>query len=130
MPLTGHRILLVEDELLIALDVKRTLQAAHGEVVGRASNVAKAMKLADTPSLSSAVLDFRLQFRNSFAVAAKLHAAGVPFIFYTANSISELSAAWPGVPTETGKCAPGADLTFAGQRNPPRLVANFGPVGM
>jgi DNA-binding NarL/FixJ family response regulator len=98
MPLTGHHILLVEDELLIALEVKRTLQAAHGEIVGHASNVAKAMKLADTPNLSSAVLDFRLQFGNSFPVAAKLHAAGVPFIFYTANNISELSAAWPGVP--------------------------------
>jgi DNA-binding NarL/FixJ family response regulator len=98
MPLTGHRILLVEDELLIALEVKSALQAAHGEVVGHASNVAKAMKLADTPNLSSAVLDFCLQFGNSLPVAAKLHAAGVPFVFYTANNIAELSAAWPGVP--------------------------------
>jgi DNA-binding NarL/FixJ family response regulator len=97
MPLTGHRILLVEDEFLIALEIERTLQAAHGEVVGRASNVARAMELADTPNLSSAILDFRLQFGNSIPVAAKLHAAGVPFIFYTAGDIPELPAAWPGV---------------------------------
>jgi DNA-binding NarL/FixJ family response regulator len=98
LPLTGHRILLVEDEFLIALEVERTLQAAHAEVVGPASNVARAMKLADTSNLSSAVLDFRLQFGNSFPVAAKLHAAGVPFIFYTANELPELPAAWPSVP--------------------------------
>jgi DNA-binding response OmpR family regulator len=98
MPLTGHRILLVEDEFLIALEVERTLQAAHGEVVGRAANVARAMKLADTPNLSAAILDFRLQFGNSFPVASKLRADGVPFIFYTATTIPELPAAWPGVP--------------------------------
>jgi hypothetical protein len=82
----------------LAPHIERTIQAAQGEVVGPASNVAKAMKLADTPNLSSAVLDFRLRFENSFPVAAKLHAAGAPFIFYTANDASELSAAWPGVP--------------------------------
>src|SRR5215470_9598197 len=98
MPLMGHRILLVEDEFLIALEVERTLQAAHGEVVGRAANVARAMKLADTPNLSAAILDFRLQFGNSFPVASKLRADGVPFIFYTATTIPELPAAWPGVP--------------------------------
>jgi hypothetical protein len=64
------------------------------------------MKLADAPNLSSAVLDFHLQSGNSFPVAVKLHAAGVPFIFYTANNIPELPAAWPGIPVVMKPASP------------------------
>ena len=106
MPLTGHRILLVEDEVLIAFEIRRGLQAAHGEVVGPAATVAKAIKLADTHNLSLAVLDFRLRFENSLPVAAKLHAAGVPFIFYTANDHAVLPAAWPCVPVISKPASP------------------------
>lgn len=96
MPLSGHRILLVEDEAIIALDLKVMIREANGEVAAYAPNLAKALKLTDTPGLSSAVLDFRLGSENSLAVARKLRVAGVPFIFCTGNmpNISD----WPDVP--------------------------------
>jgi hypothetical protein len=56
------------------------------------------MKLAENPNLSLAVLDFRLRFENSLPVAAKLHSAGVPFIFHSSQDLSILSTAWPHVP--------------------------------
>src|SRR3974377_1168042 len=60
MPLTGHRVLLVEDEAIIAFDIIGTIREAHGEVVAHAASLAAGLRLADTPNLSSAILDFRL----------------------------------------------------------------------
>ena len=97
MPLGGHRILLVEDEAIIALDLKAIIHKANGEVVAYAACLTKALKLANTPRLSLAVLDFRLGSENSLPVARKLRAAGVPFIFCTGN-VPVMSENWPDVP--------------------------------
>ena len=97
MPLRGHRILLVEDEAIIALDVKAMIRKANGEVIAYAANLAKALELVNTPGLSLAILDFRLGSKNSLPVARKLHAVGVPFVFYTGNAPS-IPEIFPGVP--------------------------------
>lgn len=86
MPLSGQRILLVEDEAIIAFDMESIICEANGEVVAHAGSLPKALKLANTPDLSLALLDFRLGSENSLPVAKKLHAAGVPFVFYTGNA--------------------------------------------
>jgi CheY-like chemotaxis protein len=98
MPLSGHRILLVEDDLLIALEVKSIVREAHGEIIAHAPNLPRALKLADTPNLSFAILDFWLGSKDSLPVAAKLRADGVPFIFHTASNVPVLSEIWPRVP--------------------------------
>ena len=108
MPLTGQRILLVEDEIIVAIDIKSALHAAHGEVAGCAATVTKAMMLADTPNLSLAILDFQLRSGNSLPVAAKLHALGVPFIFHTASKLPVLTEVWPQVPIVWKPAAPGS----------------------
>jgi DNA-binding NarL/FixJ family response regulator len=98
MPLLGQRILLVEDENIIAFDVMNIIRGARGEVVAHARSLARALLLADTPNLSLAILDFYLGSNNSLPAAAKLHAAGVPFIFHTGSDVSAVSQAWPQVP--------------------------------
>ncbi len=98
MPLHGQRILVVEDEPLIAFDLKNILRNARGDVAAHAASLARAMVLADTPRLSLAILDFRLGSHTSLPVAAKLFAAGVPFLFHTGCGSRELAAAWPQVP--------------------------------
>ena len=112
MPLSGHRILLAEDEWIIAFDVERIIQEAGGEVAAHAPSLAKALELAGMPNLSLAILDFRLGKDNSLPVAAKLHGAGVPFIFHTGGGISELSVAWPLAPVIEKPAAP-KDLVAA-----------------
>ena len=107
MPLSGHRILLVEDELFMALDVKRIVHEAHGEVAAYAASLARALKLADTPNLSLAILDLRLGSNDSLPVAAKLRAAGVPFIFHTASTAPVLAELWPRVPVVLKPATPG-----------------------
>jgi DNA-binding NtrC family response regulator len=97
MPLTGHRILLVEDEVIIAFDIENIVRAANGKVAAHATSLAKALKLADTANLTLAILDFRLGREDSLPVAKKLYAARVPFIFYTGNAPA-VSGIWPLVP--------------------------------
>jgi DNA-binding NarL/FixJ family response regulator len=98
MPLTGQRILLVEDEIMIAFDLKTIICEAGGEVVAHAVSLAKAMQLVEARNLSLAILDFSLGSANSLPVAAKLHARGVPFIFHTGCNRPEAMKAWPRVP--------------------------------
>ncbi len=98
MPLAGQRIFVVEDEILIALDIEDLITASRGEVAGRAATLAEAVKLADTPGLSLAVLDLHLGLDNSLPVAAKLNEAGVPFLFHTGCDFSLISKAWPQAP--------------------------------
>jgi hypothetical protein len=45
MPLSGYRILIVENEALIALDLEQTLEQLHAVVVGSVNNVVAARKL-------------------------------------------------------------------------------------
>jgi len=108
MPLSGHRILVVEDEWIIAFDVESIIQEAGGEVAAHAPSLAKALELAGMPNLSLAILDFRLGADNSLPVAAKLHARRVPFIFHTGSPFSEVLAAWPQVPAIAKPAAPAA----------------------
>ncbi len=98
MPLGGHRILVVEDETIVAFDLNCIIRKARGKVAGCATSLAQAMRLADTAGLSLAILDFRLGPHTSLPVAAKLHAAGVPFIFHTACGTSDASRTWPHAP--------------------------------
>jgi CheY-like chemotaxis protein len=83
-PLDGEtRVLLVEDQLLIAMDVEQMLAAAGVTQVTTAGSAAEALRrLADwTPDV--AVLDVNLGVGTSVPVAEELSRRGVPFIFAT-----------------------------------------------
>ena len=56
-PLTGYRILVVEDEYLIAMQVKRWLQVAGCEVLGPVPSVDQALDLIETCCPDAAVLE-------------------------------------------------------------------------
>ena len=98
MALDGQRVFVVEDDIFIALDIEHMICTAQGEVAGRTTTLDEALKLAETPRLSLAILDFSLGADNSLPVAAKLDSYGVPFLFYTAYEAAEISEAWPSAP--------------------------------
>jgi DNA-binding NtrC family response regulator len=98
MPLRGQRILVVEDESAVAFDVGCIIRKARGTVSAYAVSLDQAIKLADEPEFSLAVLDFRLGRDTSLPVAEKLDAAGIPFVFHTGCGISELEKAYPQAP--------------------------------
>ena len=85
--LQGQRVLVVEDEALVALLVANGLSDAGAEVVGPAFSVNKALGLiecaASNGGLNAAVLDINLGGAAVSPVADRLAALGVPFVFTT-----------------------------------------------
>jgi CheY-like chemotaxis protein len=82
--LRGRRILIVEDEYLLANDLHDALDAAGVVVLGPVPSVTAALALiAAEPRIDAAVLDVNLRGEMVFAVADALRARGVPFTFAT-----------------------------------------------
>lgn len=74
------RILVVEDETLIALDVAHELEARGYRVVGRASSIGAALELCDTVEFEAAILDVKLGTDDSTLVARRLVERGTPVL--------------------------------------------------
>lgn len=81
--LAGKRILLVEDEFIIAALAADMLVDLGATVVGPAATVAEGLALAETASIDAAVLDVNMYGERVGPVAAALRARGIPFIFAT-----------------------------------------------
>ena len=99
-PLSGRRVLVVEDESLVAMLLETILEDLGCTPVGPASNVDEGEAIArDTVDLDAALLDVNLAGRQVFPVAAVLKARGVPFVFSTGYGESGLPEHWRGNPT-------------------------------
>ncbi len=86
LPLDGRRILIVEDEYLIAMEVKRWLQRAGAEVVGPVPTVQRALDLIKDDGIDAAILDLNLgDGRTAYPIAERLNALGVPHLFATGD---------------------------------------------
>lgn len=81
--LAGKRILVVEDEYFIASDLKRALQKAGAVVVGPVGDLDQGLGLLDGGALDAAVLDVNLEGAHSYAIADRLGAMAVPYLFLT-----------------------------------------------
>ena len=92
--LAGRRILLVEDEAVIAFAVEDMLVALGVDVVGPAFRLEEALQLAETEALDAAILDVNLNEQRSYAVADELSRRGVPFLF--ATGYAENGVEWGG----------------------------------
>jgi DNA-binding NtrC family response regulator len=100
-PLAGIRVLLVEDETLVAMLLEDMIADLGGTVLRSASRVARALELAQDPSLTFdlAVLDVNLAGEEAFPIAAALAERGVPFAFSTGYGNAGLPDAWRSRPT-------------------------------
>ncbi len=98
--LTGRRILVVEDEALVAMLVEDALLDAGATVMGPAATVAEALALlereAEPPH--AAVLDLNLAGETSTPVADVLARRGVPFVVATGYGAGGLPQGHAGVP--------------------------------
>lgn len=99
--LLGKRILIVEDEALVALELQFVFEDEGAEVVGPAQSLMKALETATHDSeIDLALLDVDIAGENVFPVAELLRRRGVPFAFHTGHaSRSELGALFPGTMT-------------------------------
>ena len=77
--LAGLRVLVVEDDMLIALDIEGTLQDLGCVVVGPVGKLDAAMQMANDEVLDAAILDVNIRGGHIYPVAERLSARGIPF---------------------------------------------------
>jgi CheY-like chemotaxis protein len=77
------RILLVEDEALIALMLEDMVEGMGCAVTGVAPRVDLALSMAETGQFDVAILDVNVAGENIEPVAERLSARGIPFVFAT-----------------------------------------------
>ncbi|MBK8210374.1 MAG: response regulator [Rhodospirillales bacterium] len=99
--LSGRRVLVVEDEYMVAADIARALEDDGANVAGPAGSIQEALELIAAESrIDGAVLDINLRGQLAYPIADALRARGVPFIFatgYDARIIPEAYADAPRV---------------------------------
>jgi DNA-binding response OmpR family regulator len=75
------RVLVVEDEIMVAIYVEDLLTELGFEVVGIATGLRQALPLARSGNFDFAVLDINLAGEMSFPIADILRERGIPFLF-------------------------------------------------
>jgi CheY-like chemotaxis protein len=80
-PLAGFNVLLLEDNLIVALEAEDLLRSLGAASVVAVSTVAAAAGIRETTSIDFAMLDINLGFENSLGFAASLRASKTPFLF-------------------------------------------------
>ena len=81
-----YRVLIVEDDALIGLEIESILQDAGMEVVGPAPTIDSALASTAAEKPDAAVLDINLGGEEVFPVAEALARADVPFLFLSGHS--------------------------------------------
>lgn len=96
----GRRVLVVEDESLVAMLLETILEDMGCVPVGPAATVDEGLQLAgeDQP-LDAALLDVNVAGKQVFPIAEALKARGVPFVFSTGYGEGGLPDEWRGQPT-------------------------------
>lgn len=101
MTSTQKRVLLVEDEPLVAMLIEEFILDAGHEVVGPAATIAKATALAESELIDFAILDVSVCGETSFVVAAILRRRDVPFLFATGYGRAALPDTFADTPIMT-----------------------------
>jgi CheY-like chemotaxis protein len=81
--LSNRKVLIVEDEMMIAMLIEDMLEEFGCKLVGPATSVPRALELIDNESIEIAVLDLNLDGTDTYAIADALQRKNVPFIFAT-----------------------------------------------
>jgi DNA-binding NtrC family response regulator len=89
-PFLGRRLLIVEDELLIALELQHTVEQLGGTVVGPAGSVEGALQLLSDTTPNAALLDVTLREGRVTPVAQACRDRSVPFALVTGYGRLEL----------------------------------------
>jgi len=93
------RVLVVEDEPLIAMLVEDWLAELDFEPVGPAATAQDALALIAGEKIDGAILDVSLDGHDSFAVADSLRERAIPFAFATGHGSDRIEQRFKGVPT-------------------------------
>jgi CheY-like chemotaxis protein len=88
--ISGLRVLVVEDEPVVAEDIAEMIREAEGEVVGPCASVQNARALLkDNRAVDAAVLDVNLKDGTITPILESLWARGIPTVVYTGGAVPE-----------------------------------------
>jgi len=94
--LHGARVLLVEDDFIILMELQSVLTDAGAVIAGACQTLREALVKAEKADITVAILDVRLERQTSAPIARKLARRGIPFIFYTGQLETDpIRAEWP-----------------------------------
>jgi DNA-binding response OmpR family regulator len=96
--LDGLRILVVEDEALIAMMLQDLLKQSGATVLGPVPTAAEAVALIEQNSVDCAILDYQLVDGSSRRVADALAQRDVPFVFASGFDASVIDSQYSNVP--------------------------------
>ncbi|MEZ5784891.1 MAG: response regulator [Xanthobacteraceae bacterium] len=77
------RVLIVEDDFILLLDLEAILQKAGADIIGLCRSLDEALPLVEQAEMSVAILDVRIGQNSIAPVARQLTARNIPFLFYT-----------------------------------------------
>src|SRR5262245_34045559 len=86
----GRRVLIVEDEAMIAGLIESILRKGGWSVVGPVATLERALETIERERLDAALLDVRINGRDAYAVADVLMGRGIPFIFVSGFTRKQL----------------------------------------
>jgi CheY-like chemotaxis protein len=93
-----RRVLVVEDETLVAMMLEEMLLELNCRVLGPAGDLAEAMGFAEKAEFDLALLDVSLRRMPSFPVAEILQKRGIPFAFMTGYGAQDFPLAYQQLP--------------------------------
>jgi PAS domain S-box-containing protein len=95
---TGNRVLLVEDEILVAMMMRDILSDLGFSVIGPFSRLSEAMVAAVHNEIDAGIVDINLGGEFVYPVADVLVARGIPFVFITGYGVESIEGRFGSVP--------------------------------
>lgn len=96
--LTGRRVFVVEDEMMVAMLIEDMLGELGCEIVGPAGRIEDALAIVGEAAIDAAVLDVNLNGQETYPVADILKRRGIPFIFATGYGVGGLAERFSTTP--------------------------------
>jgi DNA-binding response OmpR family regulator len=97
-PQPARRVLIVEDEMLIALMLQDMLEDAGMIIEGVANSLPVGLDLARSADAQLAILDINLNGEEAYPIADVLQGRGIPFIFSTGYGAASVKPNYGSVP--------------------------------
>jgi CheY-like chemotaxis protein len=89
-PLSGLRVLVVEDEFLVSIALEEDLGEAGAVVIGPCNDLRAGLEAARTQAFDVAVLDVNLDGTHVYPLADELSGLGIPFVFLSGYTAADL----------------------------------------
>ena len=124
---TPRRVLIVEDEVMVAMMIGDMLIDLRCEVAATAARLEEAVRLAQTAAFDLAILDVNLAGQATYAVAEALKARRIPFVFVMGYGASQINKGYRGR-SDPAQAVPAAGPRAGDRARVPRRSA--GPAGL